>query len=230
MGVRSCKPPGNRVKATGSPPVVQTRCKRQPKNFSLLGRAVAAVGPPPHRAAAPRPHPLADRDRHAVDDEVADGRLPVGEQRAEHVEQQGQPVGQGMDAPREARGRERAGEVARGAQHGERARVVVPEERRGHDRHRQHLRVAHPGQAVARVPQGAHRLVRPESGGCHDHRRGHGDGPGRAGVVPVHARRDGQQDQPDLHPYRPARRRARAEGDRPLRHQRLFHEGRGHRG
>jgi len=67
-----------------------------------LGRAVAAVGAPLNRPAAPRPYPLTDGDRHAVDDEVGDHRLTVGEQRAEHVEQHDEPVGQRMDPARVA--------------------------------------------------------------------------------------------------------------------------------
>ena len=88
----------------------------------VLGGAIAAVLPSTHRAAAPRAHALADRDGHAVDHDVADHRLPVREQVAEHIKQQGQPVGQRMDAAREARGRERAAHVARRVQHGARGR------------------------------------------------------------------------------------------------------------
>jgi len=125
----------------------------------VLGGAVAAVLPPAHRPAAPRAHALADRDGHAVDDEVADRRLPVGEQVAQHVEQQGQPVGQRVQAPREARGRERARQIACRVQHGERAGVVVAEE--GCRRHRdgEHLRVGDPREGMARMPQRPHCVV-----------------------------------------------------------------------
>jgi len=125
----------------------------------LLGRAVATVGAPAHRPAAPCAPALAHGDRHAVDDKVGDGGLAVSEQVAPHVEQQGQPIGQGVNAPREAGRGQRMGQVARRPQDGEGALVVVPEERRRHHCHGQHLRIAHPGQVVARVPQGAHRLL-----------------------------------------------------------------------
>ncbi len=121
--------------------------------------AVPAVGAPAHRAAAPRPHTLAHGDGHAVDDEIANRGLPVGEQVTEHVEEQGQPVGQRVQAAREARRRERPREVARRAQDGARTGAVVPAEGCRDHRHRPHLRVAHPSQLVASMPQGTHRLL-----------------------------------------------------------------------
>ena len=46
----------------------------------------------------------------------------------------------------------------------------------------------------------------------------------------LHPGDDGQQGRPALHPHRPTRRCSRASRDRPLRHQRLLHQGRSHRG
>jgi len=106
------------------------------EDLLLLGWAVAAGGTRAHRPAAPRARALAHRNGHAVNDEIAERGLPAGEQFAEHVEEQAQPVGQRVQAPREARCRERPREVARRAQHGERAGVVVAEEGRCHHRHR----------------------------------------------------------------------------------------------
>jgi hypothetical protein len=59
--------------------------------------------------------PLAHRDGPAVDDEVAARGLSVGEPVAKPVEEQDEPAGQGVEAPREALGGRRPRQIARRA-------------------------------------------------------------------------------------------------------------------
>lgn len=75
----------------------------------LLGSAVAAILRPAHPAAAPRPRPPTDRQRHTVDDENGTRREQGGENAAQRAPDGiAQPMGEGVEAAVEAR-RSRAG-------------------------------------------------------------------------------------------------------------------------
>ena len=75
----------------------------------LLRRAIAAILRPAHLAAAPRPCPPTNGQRHGVDDEDRAAR----ERFAQEIEQDSQPVPKRVRATVEARDGERAGDLPR---------------------------------------------------------------------------------------------------------------------
>lgn len=125
-----------------------------------LGRAVAAERLPAHLAATPRAGAAADWHRHAVDQED----LPGGEERAQRLQRQAEPVAQGVQAAIEARLTQPTGEVAPQVHHLQGPRQVALEVARRHHRHGQHLRVAGLRAHVVAVPQRRHRLVNDHEG------------------------------------------------------------------
>ena len=125
----------------------------------LLGRAVAAVGAPPHLATAAGAHAPTDGDGQAIDHEVTDGGVGLHDTGPDGLHEQGQPRRQRVQAPVEARRREVRREIAQGVEHVQGTALVIPKGVRCHDRHGQHLRIAQGCQAMALMAQRLHRLV-----------------------------------------------------------------------
>ena len=88
-------------------------CGFFPVDDDTLRYLADTARPPAHLAAPARAHPLADRDRHAVDQED----LAVREEPPERLQDEPEPVGQAVQAAVEARGAQRPGEVVQPRQH-----------------------------------------------------------------------------------------------------------------
>jgi len=97
----------------------------------LLRRAIAAVCRPAHLATAPGARPLADGQRHAVNDEECTAR----ERFTQEIKQDGELVCEAMQPSVEAGDRERAREIAEGAQHAQGAFLMILELAGGNDAH-----------------------------------------------------------------------------------------------
>jgi hypothetical protein len=135
----------------------------QPPADELLpfGSAVATVPPSTDLATAPGPHTPTNGHRQTVNDKY----LAAPEQFATRCGDAGEPVGQGMQAPIEARQGYPPGQVVGVAQHAECPFVMILKVLGGDDCDRPNLRIWHLRQCMTPMIELFHQRVEEDEGG-----------------------------------------------------------------